>query len=205
MVILQHARATAACLFVYALILSPADAVLPLRLFSFSLGQGESSTLIFLLNTSCYLLPMINIYMKDAYVNAFRGVVKEAQADTGLELPESVECYVVMLLANNMDRPDFLPESTIAEAYLKLEHPSRYSAKELGDTCLFISGVFPNYKRRHGLNRNYYNQIGASSYDIASQYINPELFGLLSKQFDFVAEFIEITTSPEVQYKGPFR
>lgn len=142
--------------------------------------------------------------MKDAYVNTFRSVVKETQVDTGFELPESVECYVVMLLANNMDRPDFLPEHTIAQAYHKLKHPVGRSAKELGDTCLFISGVFPNYKKRIGLSRSYYNQIGSSSYDIVSQYMHPELFGMLASQFQFLAEFIEITTNPEVQYKGLF-
>lgn len=143
--------------------------------------------------------------MNDAYVDAFRNAVKETQADTGFDLPEHIECYVVMLLANNMDRPDFVPAQTLAQAYFKLEYPAGRSAKELGDTCLFISGVFPNYKKRSGLNRSYYNQIGSSSYDIASRYIHPELFGLLASQFEFVAEFIEITTHPEVQYKDPFR
>jgi len=142
--------------------------------------------------------------MEDAYVNAFRTVVKQTQTDTGLELPDSLECYIVMLLANNMDRPDFFPEKSIAEAFLYLENTAQFNAKQLGDTCLFISGVFPNYKSRYGISREYYNQIGASSYDIASRYINPDLFSLLASQFSFVAEFIEITTNPEVQYKGPF-
>lgn len=142
--------------------------------------------------------------MKDAYVDAFRSVVKETQEQTGYELPEVVECYVVMLLAYNLDRPNFLPERSFAEAYLKLKHPAQHSAKELGDACLFVSGVFPLYGRKHGLTRRYYNDIGASSYEIVSRYTNLDLFTVLSHQFDFISQFIELTTS-ESQYKDLFR
>ena len=62
--------------------------------------------------------------MKDAYVDAFRGIVEDTKQSTGLELPESIEAYVVILLAHNMDRPDFLPEHSFAEAYLKLQRPA---------------------------------------------------------------------------------
>ena len=59
---------------------------------------------------------MINIIMKDVYVDAFRGVVKETQNTTGYELPEHLEAYIVMLLANYVERPDFLPEHGFANA-----------------------------------------------------------------------------------------
>lgn len=134
--------------------------------------------------------------MKDAYVDAFRGVVKETQADTGLELPETVEAYVVMLLAHNMDRPDFLPEHSFAEAYLKLERPAGYSAKELGDACLMVSGAFPSYGAKHGLNKRYYQDIGISSYDMVAETLNGELFRTLSVHFIFLSDFIGIVTKP---------
>jgi hypothetical protein len=133
-------------------------------------------------------------YMKDAYVDAFRSVVLETQAETGFELPEPVQAYVVMLLAHNMDRPDFLPEHSFAEAYLKLRRPSGYSAKELGDACLFVSGVFPSYGKKHGLNRAYYQDIGISSYDMVAETLNGELFRTLSVRFVFVSDFIGIVT-----------
>jgi len=135
--------------------------------------------------------------MNDAYVNAFRDVVKETQAETGLELPESVEAYVVMLLAHNMDRPDFLPERSFAEAYLKLRKPADYNAKELGDACLLVSGAFPSYGQRYGLNKKYYQNIGISSYDMVAETMNGEMFKTLSVHFVFLSDFIEVVISPE--------
>ena len=132
--------------------------------------------------------------MKDVYVDAFRGVVKETQAETGYELPETIEAYVVMLLAHNMDRPDFLPEHSFAQAYLKLRRPADYNAKELGDACLLVTGAFPSYGSKHGLNRKYFQDIGITSYDMVAERFNMELFSTLSTHFVFVSDFITIVT-----------
>lgn len=133
--------------------------------------------------------------MKDAYVDAFRSVVIDTQAATGFELPESVQAYVVMLLAHNVDRPDFLPEHSFAQAYLKLRRPGDYAAKELGDACLFVTGVFPLYGIKHGLDRSYYQDIGISSYEIVSETLNGELFSQLSTHFIFISDFISEVTN----------
>lgn len=144
--------------------------------------------------------------MKDAYVDAFRGVVKETVYTTGYEMPEPIEAYVVMLLANNLDRPDFLPEHSFAEAYLKLRRPADYSAKELGDSCLFVSGVFPTYGARHGINRSYYQDIGITSYDMVAETMNGELFRQLSVHFCFLSDFIgEVTHSSKGELNNLFR
>ena len=133
--------------------------------------------------------------MQDAYTNVFYDVVKESQGRYGYELPEHIEAYVVMLLAYHIDRPNFLPEETFAEAYLKLRRPADYSAKELGDTCLFVTGVFPTYGAKHGLNRRYYQDIGSTSYEMVAEVMNGELFNTLATHFVFVSEFIEVTVS----------
>ena len=138
--------------------------------------------------------------MKDAYRIAFYDVVKETQAETGYELPEHLEAYVVMLLAHHIDRPDFLPENSFAEAYLKLTRPSSMTAKELGDTCLFITGVFPTYGRKHGLNRRYYQNIGIGSYEMVAEILHPKLFSELASHFHFLSDFIEITTRSKSSY-----
>ena len=131
--------------------------------------------------------------MKDEYVSLFREVVKDTSFDTGIELPEPIEAYVVMLLASFVDRPNFLPTDSFAEQFLRLQSNTRTSAKDLGDICLFITGVFPLYGRRRGLNRKYYQDIGSSSYGLVAETMNAELFGILSKRFDFLSDFIEVT------------
>jgi len=133
--------------------------------------------------------------MEDAYRVAFYDVVKETQAKTGYDLPENLEAYVVMLLAHNIDRPDFLPEDSFAQAYLKLSRPADLSAKELGDTCLFVTGVFPTYGRKHGINRRYYQDIGIGSYEMVAEVMHRDLFSQLALHFDFLSNFIEVVTN----------
>jgi len=139
--------------------------------------------------------------MNDAYRIAFYDVVKETQADTGYDLPEHLEAYVVMLLAHHVDRPDYLPEKSFAEAYLSLQRPASMSAKELGDTCLFVTGVFPSYGRKHGLSRKYYQNIGIGSYELVAEVMSKDLFSELATHFEFLSNFIEVTTTATAKYQ----
>ena len=130
--------------------------------------------------------------MNDAYTSALFDVVKETSATRGYDLPEPIEAYVVMLLANFVDKTDFLPD-TFATAFLTIKD-SR-DAKSLGDTCLFVSGVFPTIGERKGLNRRYYQDIGSTSYEIVAEVMNPELFTPLATHFNFLSDFIEVTVN----------
>jgi len=129
--------------------------------------------------------------MKDEYTTAFYSVVKDTQKSTGYELPEDIEAYIVMLLASHIDKVNFLPENPIAIEFLSLKRPATSKAKELGDTCLFITGVFPYYKKKFGLNKRYYSDIGSSSYELTAESYKNELFNTLAKNFDFLGDFIE--------------
>lgn len=132
--------------------------------------------------------------MKDAYITAFFDVVKDTQHKTGYDLPVEVEHYIVCLLANFIERPDFLPENTFAESYLKLQ--SANSAKELADCCLFVTGVFPSYGNNRGIHKSYYTNIGKTSYNLCSKNLNGELFNTLSIHFDFLQDFINLSVNP---------
>jgi hypothetical protein len=146
---------------------------------------------------------MVNIYMKDAYTTAFYDVVKETQATSGLELPHHVEAYIVMLLSDFVDRNDFPPDSTFAEMFLTIRN--KQQAKQLGDTCLFVAGAFPKLKAKHGINRRYYQDIGSTSYEMASD-MNIDLFPVLARHFVFLSDFIELTVnSPKLTHSNLFR
>jgi hypothetical protein len=129
--------------------------------------------------------------MNDAYTSALFDVVKETSATRGYDLPEPIEAYVVMLLSSFVDKPDFLPE-TFATAYLTINTPK--AAKDLGDTCLFVAGVFPTIGERKGLKRRYYQDIGSSSYEMVAEAMHPELFTPLATHFTFLSNFIEVVT-----------
>ena len=136
--------------------------------------------------------------MNDAYTSALFDVVKETSATRGYDLPEPIEAYVVMLLSSYVDKPDFLPD-TFGPTFMQLKTSSE--AKQLADTCLFVSGVFPSLGEHKGISRRYYQDIGSSSYEMVAEVRHPELFNTLATHFDFLSEFIEVTvnTSTHVQ------
>ena len=141
--------------------------------------------------------------MNDAYRTALFDVVKDTSAKRGYDLPEPIEAYVVMLLATHVDKSDFLPDA-FGTTLLKLKNSSE--AKKLGDTCLFVAGVFPNIGERKGLKRRYYQDIGSTSYEMVAEVQNPELFSTLATHFNFLSEFIEVTVnSSKLQNYNLFR
>jgi hypothetical protein len=137
--------------------------------------------------------------MNDEYTSALFDVVKESSATRGYDLPEPIEADIVMLLASYVDKPDFLPEQTFGQMFFKLKTTDE--AKNLGDTCLFVAGVFPSIGERHGINRRYYQDIGSTSYEMVAGARHPELFNTLATHFNFLSEFIETTihSSKDVQ------
>ena len=132
--------------------------------------------------------------MKDAYSNAFYGIVRDTQEKHGYNLPEHLEAYVVMLLAHHIDRPNFAPSNSFAETYLNLTTRTYTDAKTLGDSCLFVCGVFPTYGDRKGLKRSYYQNIGIGSYEMVAEIMHNDLFIQLATHFTFLSEFIEVVT-----------
>lgn len=134
---------------------------------------------------------MLNTYMNDAYSSALYDVVKDTSVSYGYNLPEPIEAYVVMLLTSHVDKPNFLPDSTFAQTFLTIK--SSKEAKELADTCLFVTGVFPDIGKAKGLNRRYYQDIGSSSYEIVAGVKHPELFNTLATHFNFLSDFIKVT------------
>lgn len=130
--------------------------------------------------------------MQDCYTSVFFSIVKETQDKHGYDLPFDIEVYVTMLLASYVDKPNFLPKNTFAESYLKLQYPYGSKAKTLGDICLFTTGVFPEYGSAKGLSNDYFVNIGQSSYDLARDLLNDELFLDLRNHFVFLKDFITV-------------
>jgi len=144
--------------------------------------------------------------MKDVYFSAFYDAVQETKQTSGYTLPVDLEAYVVMLLASFVEKPDFLPKDSFAESYLKLNPRSTLEAKELGDVCLFVSGIFPTLGKRKNLNKKYYQDIGISSYQMVSHKLNENLFLSLSLHFGFISNYIELVThSPTYEHYNPYR
>lgn len=135
--------------------------------------------------------------MQESYHSVFYTIVKETQDRYGYDLPFDIEVYVTMLLATHIDKTNFLPQNSFAESYLSLDKPYGSRAKQLGDTCLFTVGVFPEYGNNRGLTQHYFSSIGKTSYDLARDRLNDKLFLDLRNHFDFLTNFINICTTNE--------
>ena len=129
--------------------------------------------------------------MKDDYTSSFFDIVKEASETTGYQLPLEIESYVVMLLADKIDNPNFLPKTTFAQELFEIQN-HRLKGKELGDTALFLSGVFPEYCENK-VSVSYFVEIGSTSYTMCSKHLHSDLFEALSGNFNFIREFINVT------------
>ena len=131
-------------------------------------------------------------YVKPEYISVFKDCIAQTSEQSGYTLPEEVEAYVAILLGSYVEHLDFLPDSTFAESYLRLKRKDSLPAKELADVCLFVVGVFPKY----GIGKDYYTNMGKSSYDLASKQLNYNLFAQLCQHFDIVSEIITLSTTP---------
>ena len=135
--------------------------------------------------------------LRDEYTKIFYDIVRETKDIHSLELPIHLEAYIVMLLSSFVDKPNFLPKLSFAENLLKLDKYSSLPAKDLGDICLFITGVFPTYNTSRGLDVSYYTFVGKSSYSHVKFGLNGELFAELSDKFEYLREFINMSIGIE--------
>ena len=133
-------------------------------------------------------------YVNGNYISVFKDCISQTSEKTGYTLPEEVEAYCAILLGSYVDQPNFLPESTFAESYLQLSKKNSLQAKELADVCLVVVGVFETVGN---MPKEYYVNIGKSSYDLASKQLNYRLFAELCQHFDIVTHIIQLSTTPE--------
>lgn len=96
---------------------------------------------------------------------AFDSLVAEYQESTGFDMPWMLREYLVELLASRLEDVDIIPRPSFAERYLELYHnPRPHEIREFGDQCLFFVSLMPRYGQRRGLNKDYYCNLGISSY-----------------------------------------
>ena len=125
--------------------------------------------------------------MKDIYVEKFSEVIETTQRRTGYPVSWQMKSYLSYLLADHVERTDFWSES-VALRYLALEAHHRHSAKDLADNCLVLTGIFPEFGNRRGLNVDYYAEIGAASYGIAADATGSAILAELHVEFYTLTE-----------------
>jgi hypothetical protein len=128
--------------------------------------------------------------MKDVYVDKFSSLIQETSGRTGTYLPPTIEIYLTYLLASHVERTDFF-QDPVALRYMQLS--SHHSAKDLGDNCLVIAGIFSGLR---GMDDSYYVNIGRGSYLTAAAATGSEILDRLARDFVEYKHFLNQITPP---------
>lgn len=112
--------------------------------------------------------------------------------ETGFDMPELLEYYLVDMLTERLDRCDIIPEPTFAERYLALYRETRLSEfKNYADSALFFVSLMPEYGRRRGLNMDYYATLGISTYYTLGDLAEDPRYTQLGNWFYHLQRFLE--------------
>ena len=124
------------------------------------------------------------------YIDAFHSIVHDTELRTGFTLPPELKLYVVVLLAERVTS-DLQPRKTYAESMMEMN--TRSDAKHLGDSALWLTGVFPNTPQR-----NYKTDIARVAYGRLSTHnmVNRDLFECLEAYTYPVRDFITQVIRP---------
>ncbi len=130
----------------------------------------------------------------------FRELIREHEYETGFEMPELLENYIVDLLTERLHRVDIIPEPSFAERYLMLNQNPRLSElKDYADSALFFCSLMPEYGRRRGLSMDYYATLGISTYYTAGDLAPDPRYTQLGNWFYHLQKFLNSAIHPEVR------
>lgn len=117
--------------------------------------------------------------------------------ETGFEMPELLEHYLVDMLTERLDRCDIIPEPSFAERYLKLyQGYDRNEFKNYADSALFFCSLMPEYGRRRGLSMDYYATLGISTYYALGDIAEDPRYTQLGNWFYHLQKFLESAIKP---------
>lgn len=139
----------------------------------------------------------------------FRDRLREALIEQRVEPSEAAEAYLVWLLDRFARSADDLLDGPLALAYLESRGDgpaARFSRlKQVGDTALFVTGLFLESVEATTVGVDYYVSIGGTAYRELSQLVAPasrdpvDLFTELSVRF---ADFVRVLGEIDLQSGG---
>ncbi|MBL4850871.1 MAG: hypothetical protein JKY90_01125 [Gammaproteobacteria bacterium] len=126
----------------------------------------------------------------------WHSLVHEAQAKAHLHLSEILEHYLVVLLSRFTRRAQSLCRA-VAPHYLEAMcndgHQRPKDLRNVGDTCLLLSGLFPGRSRKLAVNTGYYIGLGQTAYGEAATHLDTNdypLFLMLAQRFISVMDVL---------------
>ena len=127
------------------------------------------------------------------YIWASYKIVYHADANIKPKLDETLESYLVNLLARNFKEPEF-SEKPVAISLMESMSKPGYQKKQamavIGDECLFIHGF--EYNKRKWPTETYFQDMGIMAYGHASVALRPPdiLYSHLEQNFNLMGKVI---------------
>ena len=115
-----------------------------------------------------------------------QGILEQCLERQGWQLPPDVVSYCSSILEDHIARPDWQPQPSYAEQYLKITKTRE--ALALGNECWFTRAVFPELMQRRGIQPSYYVDLGQSCWDRVLDRVENPTLRLLRDHFEFTAE-----------------
>lgn len=130
----------------------------------------------------------------------FRSHIRTHCYETGFNMPDLLEDYIVGLLSSRLRETELIPEPSFGERYLQLQHLNRAALfQEYADQCLFFVSLLPEYGKRRGLDIDYYAKLGISSYYTVGDQIHDARFIQLGNWFFILQKFLHSAIRPDVR------
>ena len=131
------------------------------------------------------------------YLQTCRELVIEAESKTHLDLHDSVNAYLISLLAKNFDKPSCIHYNF--DLSLKMANKTQsWSAKtecvEAAEQCLMISGLTPFVAERRGIGPKHFTDCGKTLYSQAAHCTRPpdEFMTELARQFAAMRDVVSV-------------
>jgi hypothetical protein len=123
-----------------------------------------------------------------------------AQDSEGTELPESVEAYLVHLLASHVRRTEVAGRTSppLATQLLAARQRGASALREVGDRALYIAGVVPRCLDRTPVDVRYVSGIGEAAYrEVHARSSRLQVFEELADAFGDIVDLLGRVVEPE--------
>jgi hypothetical protein len=132
------------------------------------------------------------------YLKACRDLIVEIEDMLGHDLPDSVNSYLVNLLAINFNNPQIVTynyDITLKAAQVSSGFGAKTTFVNLAEQCLIISGITPFVAERRGLPPKHFTNQGQELYHRAANCTRPpdEFMFELCRRFNVMRDVIGAT------------
>lgn len=118
----------------------------------------------------------------------------------GWQLPHQCLLYMTQVLSDHMNKPDWQPQPSYAEAFMRVNTVLGYNA--LANECWFARAVFPTLLSRRGLNASYFVQMGQTCFDQVYSRSGNEIAATMRDHFEFLAEVAWTTVHAQGEWRS---